>query len=46
MTRALVKQLLHDPISTLRERGDTDVFVESVRSLYRLDEPGAPAEDA
>lgn len=46
MTRALVKQLLHDPISTLRERGDTGTFVESVRSLYRLDEPGVPAEDA
>ena len=40
MTRALVKQLLHDPITTLRERGDRDVYVDTVRTLFRLD--GAP----
>jgi len=41
MTRALVRQILHAPISTLRERGDRDVYVEAVRELFRLD--GDPA---
>ena len=42
MTRALVRQILHDPITTLRERGDRDVYLDAVRELFRLDEPTAP----
>ena len=39
LTRAIVKQLLHDPIATLRQRGDRDEYVHAVRTLFRLDEP-------
>ena len=39
MTKALVKQILHDPIVTLRERGDRDLYVDAVRTLFHLDEP-------
>ena len=46
MTRALVRQILHDPIATLRERGDRDVYVDAVRELFRLDEPGPPPDAA
>ncbi len=45
MTRALVKQILHDPIATLRERGDRDVYVDALRTLFRLDEAARPVED-
>ncbi len=45
MTRALVKQILHDPISTLRERGDRDVYVDALRTLFRLDERPPSVED-
>ena len=45
VTRALVKQILHDPIAALRERGDRDIYVDAVRTLFRLDQP-APVEDA
>ncbi len=45
LTRALVKQILHDPIAALRERGDRDVYVEAVRTLFNLNGTG-PAEDA
>lgn len=38
LTRALVKQILHDPIATLRERGDREVYIDAVRKLFRLDE--------
>lgn len=38
LTKALVKQLLHDPITTLRERGDREVYIDAVRKLFRLDE--------
>lgn len=40
LTKALVKQLLHDPIATLRERGDREVYLDAVRKLFRLDESG------
>ena len=43
LTRALVKQILHAPISTLRERGDQSTYLDTVRTLFRLDEP---VEDA
>ena len=43
LTRALVKQLLHAPIATLRERGDREAFLDTTRTLFRLDEP---VEDA
>lgn len=39
LTKALVKQLLHDPIATLRERGDREVYIDAVRKLFRLDHP-------
>ena len=39
LTRSLVKQLLHTPISTLRERGDQDTYLDMARTLFRLDEP-------
>ena len=42
MTKALVRQILHDPITALRERGDRDVYVDAVRQLFRLDEPADP----
>ena len=37
LTRAIVKQLLHDPISALRERGDREDYIDTVRTLFRLD---------
>ncbi|MGE0228701.1 MAG: glutamyl-tRNA reductase [Dehalococcoidia bacterium] len=43
LTKALVKQILHDPIATLRERGDREVYIDAVRKLFRLDE--APGSD-
>lgn len=43
LTRAIVKQLLHDPISMLRERGDREDYIDTVRTLFRLD--GAPLHD-
>ena len=43
LTRALVKQILHAPISTLRERGDRSTYLDTARTLFRLDEP---VEDA
>ena len=46
MTRALVRRILHDPITTLRERGDRDVYLDAVRELFRLDEGAGPAGDA
>ena len=46
MTRALVRQILHDPIATLRERGDRDIYVDAVRTLFHLDEPLQPLQDA
>ena len=42
LTRALVKQLLHEPISTLRQRGDRDEYVSLARTLFGLDDPTAP----
>ncbi len=41
LTKALVKQLLHDPITTLRERGDREVYIDAVRKLFHLDEEPA-----
>ena len=52
LTKAIIRQLLHDPITALRERGDRDVYVEALRSLFRLDEADEtdeadePLEDA
>jgi glutamyl-tRNA reductase len=42
LTRAIVKQLLHDPITTLRERGDREDYIAAVRTLFRLD--GTPRD--
>lgn len=42
LTRAIVKRLLHDPITTLRERGDQDGnYLEVARTLFRLDDEEA-----
>ena len=38
LTKAIIRQLLHDPITSLRERGDRDVYIEALRSLFRLDD--------
>jgi glutamyl-tRNA reductase len=38
LTRSLVRQLLHDPITTLRRRGDRDDYVAAARMLFGLDE--------
>ena len=43
LTRAVVKQLLADPIHVLRERGDLNFTLEAARTLFRLD-PAEPAE--
>jgi glutamyl-tRNA reductase len=44
LTRTIVKRILHDPIATLRQRGDREQhYIEAVRTLFQLDEP--PAED-
>lgn len=52
MSRALVKRLLHDPISELRARGDRPAYVQAARSLFRIDDaapesdvPSAPERD-
>lgn len=42
MTRAIVKQLLHQPITALRQRGDREVYLDAARGLFSLDLP-APA---
>jgi glutamyl-tRNA reductase len=44
MTKALVRRILHDPIATLRERGDRDAYVDAAQRLFRLGEPGEPGE--
>jgi glutamyl-tRNA reductase len=46
LSRAVMKQILHDPIATLRARGDRDVYIDAVRRLFRLDEPAGPRDDA
>lgn len=38
VTRAVVKQLLADPIHVLRERGDRDTYLDAVQALFRLRE--------
>jgi glutamyl-tRNA reductase len=38
LTKAIVKQLLHEPIATLRERGDRDIYVDTIRTLFHLDD--------
>jgi len=44
LTRAVVKQLLANPIHVLRERGDLNFTLEAARTLFRLDpgEAGVP----
>lgn len=44
MTKALVRRILHDPISTLREHGDRDLYLDAAQRLFRLDESTAPPE--
>ncbi|MCK9486433.1 MAG: hypothetical protein M0R73_06995 [Dehalococcoidia bacterium] len=39
MTRAVVKQILADPIHVLRERGDRNFTLEAARAIFRLDPP-------
>ena len=42
MTRALVRRILHDPIATLRQHGDREVYLAAVRELFQLDDEGEP----
>ncbi len=37
LTRSLVRQLLHDPITTLRRRGDRDDYIAAARTLFAID---------
>jgi glutamyl-tRNA reductase len=39
LSRSIVKQVLADPIAVLRERGDRDMYVDAVRTLFRLPGP-------
>jgi glutamyl-tRNA reductase len=41
MTSALVKKLLHTPISRLKQPGEGERYVETARALFGLDEDGA-----
>lgn len=38
LSRSVVKQVLADPIAVLRERGDRDMYVDALRTLFRLAE--------
>lgn len=39
LTKAIVKRLLHDPIASLRDRGDEEQhYIEAVRTLFQLDD--------
>lgn len=44
LTRSLVRQLLHDPISALRRRGNQDDYLLAARRLFGID-PASPAEE-
>ncbi len=44
LSRALVRQLLHQPITRLQQGGDRDRHVDAVRELFALDD--APLDDA
>lgn len=46
LTQALVKKILHGPLSALRDRGEggTSSELATVRRLFGLDEPGDPDE--
>jgi glutamyl-tRNA reductase len=37
LSRALVRRVLHDPIRTLQERGDREMYIDVVRRLFALD---------
>jgi glutamyl-tRNA reductase len=45
LTRSLVRQLLHDPITALHRRGDRENYVAAVRSLFALDGPAGDMDD-
>lgn len=45
LSRALVRQLLHDPITRLQRGGDRDAHVDAVRELFALDELSAEEDD-
>jgi glutamyl-tRNA reductase len=40
MTQALVKKLLHSPVTTLKSAGEGDRYVEAARALFGLDAAG------
>lgn len=42
LTRSLVRQILHDPISTLRRRGDRDDYVAAARTLFGIADDAPP----
>jgi glutamyl-tRNA reductase len=43
MASALVKKLLHEPVSRLKKPGEGERYVEAARSLFALDDPGNEA---
>jgi glutamyl-tRNA reductase len=43
MTQALVKKLLHDPVTRLKSPDDGERYVEAARALFGLDDPGQDA---
>ncbi|MEX2373942.1 MAG: glutamyl-tRNA reductase [Dehalococcoidia bacterium] len=45
LTRAVVKQVLADPIHVLRERGDLNFTLEAARALFRLDPVEPPLDE-
>ncbi len=46
MTAALVKKLLHAPISNLKSNGGGERYVEAARALFGLDDDVVDATDA
>lgn len=44
MTSAIVKKLLHGPISKLKEPGEGERYVQAARGLFGLDAPHDPGE--
>jgi glutamyl-tRNA reductase len=46
LTKAIVKQMLHDPISALRDRGDNEDYLHAAQRLFRLDGSEGSQRDA
>ena len=46
MTSAIVKKLLHTPISTLKQPGEGERYVQAARGLFGLDDASGESEAA